>query len=385
MIKNNHNVLRVAFVAGTLGQGGAEKQLVYMTRALLRAGVNVRVYSLTRGEYYEPVLKALGVEPQWIGKYSNPMIRLITLMIALRNFRPHILQSAHFYTNLYVSLISPIYNAVGIGSIRTDLVYEMESNPFWGKLLLTKSNSLIANSQAALRNAAKLGVAPEKVNYLPNVIDLADFDRDDGQAGSVPVFPGSASRIVIVSVGRMVSVKRFDRFIDTLAIVRGKVPALLGVIIGDGPERMNLQEFAQQRGLSEENLIFLGRRDDISSILKQVHIFMLTSDHEGFPNVLLEAMAARLPVITTPAGDADNIIQDGLTGYVVPFDDINGMAKYVLRLAESGQLRNMLGQIGRERVEHIYGTDGLADNLLSIYGEIAIQRHSHRLIQVLSI
>ena len=133
----NNKKLKVAFLAGTLGQGGAEKQLVYMTRALLQAGVNVRVYSLTRGEYYEPALQALGVQPQWIGKYSNPMIRLFTLMISLRNFRPHVLQSAHFYTNLYVGLIAPIYNAVGIGSIRSDITYEMESNPFWGKLLLT--------------------------------------------------------------------------------------------------------------------------------------------------------------------------------------------------------------------------------------------------------
>ena len=88
-----------------------------------------------------------------------------------------------------------------------------------------------------------------------------------------------------------------------LNIACREAPKLLGIIIGDGPELANLQAFAQQRGLSEENLLFLGRRDDVPAILRRAQIFMLTSDHEGFPNVLLEAMAARLPVITTPAGD----------------------------------------------------------------------------------
>jgi len=385
MTIHNYKNLKVAFLAGTLGQGGAEKQLVYMARALLQAGVKVRVYSLTQGEYYEPTLQSLGLQPQWIGQYSNPVVRLFTFMISLRNFRPHVVQSAHFYANLYVCLTSPIYNAVGMGSIRNDMIHEMESNPTWGKPLLNWCDSLIANSQLAKHNATRLGIAPEKLYYLPNVIDLEDFDRKYNNTENISIDLGSASQIVVASVGRLVPEKRFDRFIDALAIARREAPALSGIIIGDGPERANLQAFAQERGLSDESLIFLGRRDDIPQILRKAHIFILTSDHEGFPNVLLEAMAARLPVITTPAGDSGIVVQDGQTGYVVPFDDIDGLVKYMLRLAQSAQLRHKLGQAGRARVEQIYGTDGLAENLLSIYGQIAIQRHSRRLIKALSI
>jgi glycosyltransferase involved in cell wall biosynthesis len=375
--------LRIAFIAGTLGQGGAEKQLVYMIQALLQAGVNVHVYSLTRGEYYEPALLALGVQSHWIGRYSSPIARLIALIVSLWNFKPHVLQSAHFYTNLYVKMAAPIYGAVGIGSIRNDTNYEMKSNPFWGKLLLTKVDSLIANSHLALHNAAKLGVVREKVNYLPNAIDLSDFDRQVDQLEST--YLGCASRIVVVSVGRLVFAKRFDRFITALSVACKKAPELLGIIIGDGPERASLQAFMKQNGLSDENLIFLGQRDNVPAILRQADIFILTSDHEGFPNVLLEAMASSLPVITTPSGDSGYVVQDALTGFVVPFDDIDGLVTYMLRLAKSAQLRHKLGQAGRERVEQIYGTDRLAENLLSIYGQIAIQRHSRRLIKALSI
>jgi glycosyltransferase involved in cell wall biosynthesis len=280
-------------------------------------------------------------------------------------------------------MAAPIYGAVGIGSIRNDTNYEMKSNPFWGKLLLTKVDSLIANSHLALHNAAKLGVVREKVNYLPNAIDLSDFDRQVDQLEST--YLGCASRIVVVSVGRLVFAKRFDRFITALSVACKKAPELLGIIIGDGPERASLQAFMKQNGLSDENLIFLGQRDNVPAILRQADIFILTSDHEGFPNVLLEAMASSLPVITTPSGDSGYVVQDALTGFVVPFDDIDGLVTYMLRLAKSAQLRHKLGQAGRERVEQIYGTDRLAENLLSIYGQIAIQRHSRRLIKALSI
>lgn len=384
MIMHDYKNLKVALLAGTLGQGGAEKQLVFMVHALLEVGVNVRVYSLTKGEYYEPILQSLGVYPQWIGKHSNPIIRLRALMVSLRNFRPHVLQSAHFYANLYVSAVSHIYNTVSIGSIRNDMVHEMESNPVWGKLLLSGVGSLIANSQMACQNAIRLGIASENLYYLSNVIDLADFDRRFAQAENNHLYLSVAPRILIASVGRLVPAKRFDRFIKALAIARRNAPELLGIIIGDGPEKENLYAFAQKQGLSDEDIIFLGRRNDVPAILKQAHIFILTSDHEGFPNVLLEAMAARLPVITTPAGDSSHVVQNGLTGYVVPFNDMDGLVKYMLLLAESAQLRNKLGQTGRMRVEQNYGSDGLAENLISIYKQIAVKRNSEYLRKVLS-
>jgi glycosyltransferase involved in cell wall biosynthesis len=385
MGKINHNTLRVAFVAGTLVQGGAEKQLVYMTRALVQAGVNVRVYSLTRGEYYEPILQELGVQPQWIGQYSNPLTRLIALTVSLRSFRPHVLQSAHFYVNLYVSMVASVYNAVGIGCIRSDMIYEMESNPNWGKLLLTRVDALIANSQVAQRNIMKAGIAPEKAYHLPNVIDLVDFDGKYDQAKDIiSVQTGFEPRIVVATVGRLIPAKRFDRFITALASARQKTSAISGILIGDGPEMANLQAFARQKGLTNENIIFMGQRDDIPALLRHADIFMLTSDHEGFPNVLLEAMAARLPVITTPAGDANTVVQDGLTGYVVPYDDMVELVECFLRLAHSAQLRYQLGQEGRTRVEQFFAMDGLAEKLLSIYQTIAIQCHSHRLLKAIS-
>jgi glycosyltransferase involved in cell wall biosynthesis len=354
-----------------------------MVRALLQEGVAVQVCALTRGEHYEPVLKALGIDVQWVGQYRNPAGRLFSLTAALRGFNPHVLQSAHFFTNLYVGLAAPLIGAVGIGAIRNDMTREMNSNPFWGKYLLTRVGSLISNSQEAVRNAQKLGVQPGRVTCLPNIIDLPEFDRDYQRATSIPGNLTLESRIVVASVGRLVRAKRFDRFIDALALARKDAPELLGFIVGEGPERDNLQAYARQKGLSDQHLIFWGRRDDVPAIFRQTHIFVLTSDHEGLANVLLEAMAARLPVIVTPAGDSGEIVRDGVTGYVLPYDDISGIAVRMVDLARSASLRGVMGHEGRTYVETEYGADCLGVKLLSIYRHTAEHWRSRRLAQAL--
>src|SRR4028119_273341 len=113
MVSSNHH-LRVALLAGALSQGGAEKQLTYMARALLDAGVEVRVYSLTQGEFYESALRSLGLQPIWVGQFSNPLLRVAVLAQRLREFRPHILQSTHFFTNLHVTLVARLYGIMAI-------------------------------------------------------------------------------------------------------------------------------------------------------------------------------------------------------------------------------------------------------------------------------
>ncbi len=373
--------LRVAFIAGTLGQGGAEKQLIYMVKALVRKGVSVKVYTLTHGEYFEPSLCALGVQPEWIGQNTSPLLRLMTLANSLRKFQPHIVQAVHFYVNLYAALLSPLVKAESIGSIRNDTYNEIEGNPFWGKLLLTFPNAMIANSYRAQHNAEILGIGQKKLFVLPNVIDLTSFDIHCLQLEKKDY--KLSHSLAVVTVGRLVSEKRFDRFICALALARREIHSLTGIIIGDGPERIHLERLARQNNLSENELIFLGQKDDVPSILRQADIFLQTSDHEGFPNVLLESMAAGLPIICTPAGDSDIVVQDGLTGYVVPFEDVDSLAARIVKLAHSPQLRRQLGREGRVRVEQFYDIALLPGRLLSIYEQIAHQRRSSRLLNAL--
>jgi glycosyltransferase involved in cell wall biosynthesis len=376
-----HERLRVALVAGTLGQGGAEKQLVYMAQALRRADVEVRVYCLMRGEFYEPALQAMGIQPIWIGRHAHPLMRLAALIVALRQYRPHVLQSAHFYTNLYTTISGRVWHAIALGAIRNDTLQDINLNGRWGQSLLRVPSALIANSYTGKHNAESLGIKPDRIHVVTNVIDLAAFDKLAAQSVSQTT---QLDRPVAVAIATLKAQKRLDRFLDALALARREIHHLKGVLIGDGSERPRLETLARNLSLLPDGLLFLGRRSDVPALLCQANMHVLSSDHEGFPNVLLEAMAARLPAITTPAGDAGVVVQDGLTGYVLDFEDIDGMAERMIRLAKSSDLQHKLGEAGRQRVEQLYGFEGLAERLLSTYRSIAERHGNHRLLNVLS-
>jgi len=362
--------MRVAFIAGGLWRGGAEKQLLYMIRALVARGVDVRCYCLTRGDAYEAALGALGVRPIWIGRPSHPVFRLVHLAWLMADYRPHVVQSSHFFTNLYAAIGARACGALSIGAIRNDTVFELRENGRWGPWLLRLPTVLVANSTAGRDNARLHRRQPDAVTLLSNVIDLDAFDavttdvdiRDRHQVGPI-----------VLGVGRLVRAKRFDRLLAAIARARFQVPELQAVIVGDGPEREALQAEAARLGLGDV-VRFLGSRSDVPAIMRQASVFALSSDHEGFPNVVLEAMAAQLPVVATPAGDAAAVLVDGVTGHVVAADDVNGFADRLAELALSPTARRTMGRAGRQRVEQLFGAESLADRLIEIYERDGRQR-----------
>jgi glycosyltransferase involved in cell wall biosynthesis len=142
--------------------------------------------------------------------------------------------------------------------------------------------------------------------------------------------------------------------------------------VGEGPERAQLERTAGGLGLLSSGAVaFLGRRDDVPRLLRSVDVLCLTSDHEGFPNVLLEGMAAALPAIATTAGDAAHVVEHGSTGYVVPPEDEPGLAHWLAKVAADADLRRALGRRGRRRVEAGFARSGLPGSLLAAYASLA--------------
>jgi glycosyltransferase involved in cell wall biosynthesis len=364
--------LRVVMVASSLRLGGAEKQTVYIARALLHAGIDVRLIYLGGGGHYETVLREMGVPVRQIYIPNKPWKILVRLIGALCRVRPHIVLVSQFGDLRYGATAGRICNALILGGVRSDGWYELRTHGCLSRLMLRLAHGLIANSRRARQTLASQGVKPQKMEVLPNVIDLRDFD-----ARSVLPFPDSlpSGRVIVAAVGSLHSCKRFDRFLEALALARRSEPALAGVIAGaDCGARTALAERASALGLTPPDLIFLGECDRVPALLARVAMLVLSSDYEGFPNVILEAMAARLPVITTPAGDAGVVVQHGKTGYVVEQEDTQGMAAFMVQLAQSPSMRTDFGKAGRERVEQEYNYESLADRLVGIFYSFAAQQ-----------
>ena len=377
-----NKALRIAMLVGTLGVGGAEKQLYYIAGCLKQADVNIRVYCLTKGEEFEEKLRLLGVEVIWVGRQKNVLLRLIKIIFLLLQFKPEIVYATHFYVNLYAAISAKFVGGHSIGSLRLDTIHEVERNGMWGKWCLSAPDAIIANSYRARQNAIQLGENPDRIFVLPNRIDLKAFDQSANQGHYQKL---SENRVLVASVSRLTQAKRVDRFISIAEDLKDSSPQFLGVIVGDGPLADKLKTQANEAGLVPDHLRFWGHCENIPAFLKICNVLILTSDYEGFPNVVLEAMAAGIPVVAASVGDVDRIIVKGVNGFVISPDNHEAFVSELSSLINSPTLRLAMGTAGRILVEERHNIDGLQNSVFKILIEIAKREGNKRLIKQLSV
>lgn len=368
--------LRIALLTDSLYRGGAQKQLVYAAKSLHEIGVDVRVFSFFPEGVFKPLLDEIGVPFIWIGQNNNRFARLMVLFRHLMDYRPHIIQTAQLYTGLYAALIGKLVRADSIASMRTDLAL---TNTSFGTrqvaLSMRACSAVIVNSQKAFEDITSQKLASSASTYLlPNVVNLADFDHTATNVEDLP----QGFRVVII--GRLIPIKRVDVFLDALVLAQQENPNIVGIVIGDGPE---MEALKRRTAIPADKLSFLGSRNDVPNILQKCQALVLCSDYEGFPNVVIEAMSARLPVVTTPAGDSSRVVVDGKTGYIVPFGDARSIADRLILLAQHPELCAQLGQAGRQRVEEMYDYKTLGTRLLDIYTDLGQRRRNQRLLNAL--
>ena len=356
--------LRVSFLAGTLGQGGAERQLYYMLSVLLAAGAKPRVLSLTDGEYWQSRIESLGVPVHWIGESSSPLGRFGRIVHQLKQNPADIVQSQHFFANGYAVAASRLLGLQEIGAIRGDGFEELESNPGWfGRCSLRFPRFLAANSKVAIDNAVSaLGARRQRLFFVPNVVDTDAFTAERR---------APTKRVVVLAIGSLVPVKRLDRFVRVVSALRGQTEVeMQAVIVGDGPMRSQLEALSGELGLTSAQLQFCGTTGDIMSWYQKADLVVLTSDREGTPNVILEAMASGLPVVATRVGGVPALVREGATGYIVNPDDEASLAAAILKLVESPEKRLAFGLEARTFVEEHHGFPVLAAALRKLYDAV---------------
>lgn len=350
--------LKVAFVAGTLGQGGAERQLYYILKTLAQAGVKLKLYCLTTGEFWQQAVEALGVEVVWIGGRPSRLARLYRLIAELKADTPHIVQSQHFYTNIYVAIAARVLGLRSIGAIRNNVVSEVTANGrLLGTLCLRLPEMLAANSRNGLRNALKFGVAANRVFWLPNIVDTEVF-RPESRA---------ADGVRLLFSGRFVEAKRPEWFISMVAdLVRQCTLTISAVMLGDGPLRPAMERMAKELGV-DERIHFTGRVSDPERFYKEADILVLTSAYEGTPNVIMEAMASGLPVVATRVGGVEDLVSDR-TGCLC--DTYEELVAGVRELAQNPVKRAGLGKEARGWIEQRHSYESLLLHLQSLYDRV---------------
>ncbi|MEK0337809.1 MAG: glycosyltransferase, partial [Nitrosopumilus sp.] len=143
------------------------------------------------------------------------------------------------------------------------------------------------------------------------------------------------------------------------------------LIVGDGKERKKLEEITQELEI-QSNVHFLGIRSDIPQIISLFDVAVLTSNPvvETFSNAILEYMAASKPVVATNVGSTSELVIDGETGFLIPFNDSDTLANAILRLLKDGGLAKKMGEVGREKIKERFTVQKMIAKYESLFADL---------------
>jgi glycosyltransferase involved in cell wall biosynthesis len=211
------------------------------------------------------------------------------------------------------------------------------------------------------------GIRAELCRVIPNGIDSGlRPTRDAGAMRQLLGLPADAC--VVGSVGSLLSLKRLDMLLDAFALAVTTVPGLRCVIVGAGPMEQAWRARAERLGIAPA-VLFAGFRTDALDCINTFDIFVLSSQQEGMPRVILEAMLMGKPVVATDVVGTRDVVRDGGTGYLVALDDAPAMAQRLMRLAESASLRTRLGDCGRRWVQAEFSLAHYATAVAAVFAE----------------
>jgi glycogen(starch) synthase len=369
--------------------GGLERQAHELALALRASGVDVQVVS-ERAMPTQPDLEDVEGVPvhrlPWTHRRWARFLRMpLHLFVALYRLRRsydvvHLHQHSWFglYTILIARLLRkpiltklPNVGVFGIPGLRSGRFGLLKLK------ILFSSDALVAMSDQSLRELRIAGFPIERVLVVPNGISLLE------PAGMLAASVQSSSICKVVFVGRIAEEKRVDLLLEHWASVQRQCPGEAELEIwGSGPLQAMLQRRCAELGLSK-SVIWRGHVEDVRSRLPTMDIFVLPSVAEGNSNAILEAMAAGLPIVSTPVGGTPMLVGPQGTQLLFDLND-DSLARSLIRLIRDRQTRKTAGAQMRARVAGHFNIQHVAQVYASAYQLLATGQAGeiHRLAQL---
>ncbi|MEW5917473.1 MAG: glycosyltransferase [Gemmatimonadota bacterium] len=371
--------LRVFHLIKSLGRGGAEVLLLagvqFGDRDRFRYGYG---YFLPWKDAMVASLAEHGCDVRCFAAKSNFTILLSAQRVAqhLRRWRADILH-CHL----------PIAGAVGrlAGRIARIPVIYTEHNTLEQYHRLTRrlnlstwrwQNRVIAVSGVVASSLARRVPPSVQVRVVPNGVDVERFERASADGSSVRrqfAIPCEAPVVGTVAVFR--KQKRLDTWVEAARMIHDRQPNVHFLLVGDGPEREHLH--AQVRDINLENVVhFTGAHSDVRPFLAAMDVFLVSSDYEGLPVALLEAMSMECGVVSTTVGGIPEVVRHGVNGLLVDAARPMLLAEAALQLVQSPSRRADCGRTARQTVIDGFSARHMTRQLESIYVEVLNERQN---------
>ncbi len=352
-------------MTNTFETGGSERQFAVLAQNLNPGEFQLHLGCIRRAG---PFAELFGPVPEFrLGGSLFGWKSLRTRFRLSRHLRRNKIQIAHafdFYTNMTLipaARLARVPVVIGshrqIGDLLTPAQFHAQAAAF------RFCDAVVCNSHAAADRLAASGLSRDKLVVIGNALPADVF------VPAVPALPRRSDVLRIGMVARMnARYKNHSGFLRIAARIRQVSPQTEFILAGDGPLRQELEREARDLGLAQ-SVHFLGDRRDIAAVHASMDVAVLTSDSESLSNVILEAMAAGLPVVAYRGGGNPELI-DEQRGVLVAAGDEGDFAAGVLRLLHQPALREQLGRNARQFVEEKFGLERVLNRYQELYATL---------------
>ncbi len=369
------NRLKILYLIDELiTRGGTEKHLYELATGMAEKGHEVTIFSLNDGPFGIECKKLYNINYECLN--ISKIYDLQGIKAIMRIYKYIIKHSIDIIQTFHTAsdLIGPIAaslsaNSVKIYSSRRDLGYtKLPRHLFLQKIVNNFVDGILANSTAVKQAViTQERVCADKITVINNGIDVQPFMVDLKQREVKRLKLGiTPANLVIGSVGNIRPVKGYDLLVEAAGIVCRENPNVLFYHVGEGEMKEQLETRCKDLGIGQ-NFRFLGATKEVPSFLSVLDIYVQPSRSEGMSNAILEAMAARLPVLATDVGGNSDLIEHDVTGMLVPAENSELMAVQLQELVLSPQLRDRLAEQALKQVIKKFQISSMVANYAAYY------------------
>jgi glycosyltransferase involved in cell wall biosynthesis len=364
-------------------------KIIFLFSGDLWAGAEVLIYNLLKGlKHYENLdivaislnkgtltdrIAQLGVNTIIVDESKYSFIRIFFKLLAtLKVTKAHLIHSHRYKENLLAFILSRFLNRPALVSTlhglpekhteKTSLKTRVAG--IINKLILKKyfDKTVVVSREMAIFIEREWGFAPKRIAIIHNGLSLNTFPPKEREN----------DLITIGSAGRFFPVKDYSLMVEVAyELIKKYKCKVRFVLAGDGPLAHTLEQMIKERGLND-CFALPGFLEDLDNFYQSLSIYLNTSLHEGIPMSILEAMAYGLPVIAPKVGGIPEMIDDGISGFLIDSRNPLDFAEKCLKLIHDKNLRLKMGADARKKIEDKFSFQNMAKSYYKMYKELIL-------------
>ena len=358
---------RVCLVVGQLTIGGLERQVYLLASALVRSPFDVTVVSMASGGEWANALRQVDVKVVELRRHGRmDWRRFLAMWRVFKTINPHLVYSFNYEGNAYARLAGLL---AGVPILMTGErgIYMSWFMACLERSLIRFTECVVCNSEAIRRDLIdRIGLPRGKVFTIRNAVVIPPPAGPEERRAARHLIGARDDEIVVGTIGRLAAIKNHAMLARAASLCSKSSRPLRFCIVGGGPDEEPVRRAIRDSG-QEGRFILLGPKADARAILPAFDLFVLTSKSEGLPNTVMEAMAAGLPCVCTDVGGCGELVEHGVTGYLVAPDDAHALAARILELAGDPERREAMGRAGVLRISHGYSVERLVSQVQNLF------------------